>query len=80
MSYKLAFINNKNEITMVLHTDETLVESFTNSKIIKDVSLIENITTEWAFDGTNFVAPPAPTEPPAVPAIPEPDVIPPVLD
>jgi hypothetical protein len=69
MTSKLAFVDNTNTVTMVLNTDESNVEIFTNSIHIVDISTNNQvINVGWTYDGTNFAAPnvilPIPDTPP----------------
>jgi len=54
----LAFVDNTNTVTLVLNTDESLVQSFTQSSHIVDVTTDSPLVeVGWAYDGTNFIAP-----------------------
>jgi hypothetical protein len=57
----LAFVNNTNTVTLVLNTDPTLVESFTQSTHIVDVS-DQDVQVGWTYDGANFIDPNPPIE------------------
>jgi len=54
----LAFVDNTNTVTLVLNTDESLVQSFTQSSHIVDVTTDSPLVeVGWAYDGTNFIVP-----------------------
>jgi hypothetical protein len=59
MTAKLAFVDNTGNVTLVLNTDITLVESFTQSVHIVDVSN-QDVQVGWTYDGANFTDPTPP--------------------
>jgi len=60
----LAFVNASGVVTLVLNTDQSLVDNFTNSVHIIDTTNIPGVSEGWLYDGTNFTEPapvPVPT-------------------
>jgi len=55
MSTQLAFVDNTNTVTLVLNTDPSLVQSFTQSSHIVEVSG-QDVQVGWTYNGITFTA------------------------